>query len=54
MEWEPNVDYILLAEFDIDKGSSLSIQYPAPTQEDTQTLAELMLPDGAHKRPEVC
>eukprot|EP01117_Protostelium_nocturnum_P005316 TRINITY_DN1935_c0_g1_i3.p1 TRINITY_DN1935_c0_g1~~TRINITY_DN1935_c0_g1_i3.p1 ORF type:complete len:590 (+),score=185.84 TRINITY_DN1935_c0_g1_i3:58-1827(+) len=47
-----NVSYILIAEFDIDKGSTITFQYPEPTGEDTQLLAELMLPDGAHKRDE--
>ncbi|KAI8869398.1 spindle pole body interacting protein [Ramicandelaber brevisporus] len=45
-----HVEYILLAEFDIDKGSSLTHQYPQPTGTDEQLLAELMLPDGAHLR----
>src|SRR5688572_30423040 len=58
-----NVSYVLLAEFDIDKGSGIAFQYPQPTGEDTQylilkvlfyfrLLAEMMLPDGAHKRDE--
>ncbi|PVU94969.1 hypothetical protein BB559_002858 [Furculomyces boomerangus] len=46
----PNIDYILLAEFDIDSGSILKHQYPNPTGEDESILAELMLPDGAHMR----
>ena len=56
-----------LAEFDIDRGSSLSHQYPQPTGTDEQyviergnlsgltlssLLAEVMLPDGAHLRAE--
>mmetsp|Transcript_24426 Transcript_24426/g.34241 ORF Transcript_24426/g.34241 Transcript_24426/m.34241 type:complete len:672 (+) Transcript_24426:134-2149(+) len=45
-----NVEYVLVAEFDIDKGSTITFQYPEATGEDTQLLAELMLPDGAHKR----
>jgi hypothetical protein len=36
LEIHKNVDYILVAEFDIDKGSSLAFQYPEPTGEDTQ------------------
>jgi hypothetical protein len=32
----PIVDYILVADFDIDKGSSLTFQYPQPTGEDAQ------------------
>ncbi|KAJ3185771.1 hypothetical protein HDU85_001131 [Gaertneriomyces sp. JEL0708] len=46
------VDYILVAEFDIDKGSSLTYQYPSETGTDAHMLAELMLPDGAHLREE--
>ncbi|KAN0065157.1 hypothetical protein ACQY0O_001654 [Thecaphora frezii] len=44
--------FVLLAEFDIDKGSTLSHQYPAPTGYDEHMLAELMLPDGTHARVE--
>ncbi|GAA5821503.1 hypothetical protein JCM3770_000601, partial [Rhodotorula araucariae] len=44
--------YILLAEFDIDQGSILKHQYPAPTGTDEHLLAEHMLPDGAHDRAE--
>jgi hypothetical protein len=33
---EKLVDYILLAEFDIDKGNNLTAQYPEPTGEDPQ------------------
>src|SRR5690606_25541714 len=47
---EPVVDYLLVAEFDIEKGSTISFQYPHNAPEDTQLLAELMLPDGVHKR----
>ncbi|GAA5914657.1 hypothetical protein JCM8208_000402, partial [Rhodotorula glutinis] len=47
-----HVDYVLLAEFDIDQGSLLRHQYPAPTGTDEHLLAEHMLPDGAHDRPE--
>ncbi|CAG8744418.1 14195_t:CDS:2, partial [Dentiscutata heterogama] len=47
-----HVTHILLAEFDIDKGSSLAHQYPEPTGTDEHLLAELMLPDGAHLRTE--
>eukprot|EP01133_Synstelium_polycarpum_P015281 gene15281-18090_t len=45
-----NVEFILLAEFDIDVGSKVKYQYPHPTGEDESLLAEFMLPDGAHKR----
>ncbi|KAJ2393291.1 hypothetical protein H4S02_000302 [Coemansia sp. RSA 2611] len=47
---ERNVEYILLAEFDIDQGAILKHQYPRPTGADDSHLAELMLPDGAHDR----
>ncbi|RHZ56867.1 hypothetical protein Glove_396g3 [Diversispora epigaea] len=47
-----HVTHILLAEFDIDKGSSLTHQYPFATGTDEHLLAELMLPDGAHLRTE--
>lgn len=33
---EQNVQFILLAEFDIDQGSVLSHQYPFPTGTDEQ------------------
>lgn len=48
----PQVEYVLLAEFDIDQGSILKHHYPAPTGTDDHLLAEHMLPDGAHDRPE--
>ncbi len=44
--------FCILAEFDIDRGSTLSHQYPAPTGYDEHMLAELMLPDGVHARTE--
>ncbi|BGP39727.1 hypothetical protein JCM10450v2_003696 [Rhodotorula kratochvilovae] len=47
-----HVEYVLLAEFDIDQGSILKHQYPAPTGTDEHLLAEHMLPDGAHDRAE--
>ncbi|CAJ0888083.1 13504_t:CDS:10 [Entrophospora sp. SA101] len=47
-----HVIHILLAEFDIDKGSSLTHQYPVATGTAENLLAELMLPDGAHLRTE--
>ncbi|KAI8586833.1 stabilization of polarity axis-domain-containing protein, partial [Geranomyces variabilis] len=46
------VDAILVAEFDIDKGSALTFQYPCSTGTDAHVLSELMLPDGAHNREE--
>ncbi|OAD03215.1 hypothetical protein MUCCIDRAFT_142140 [Mucor lusitanicus CBS 277.49] len=47
-----HVQYILLAEFDIDKGANLKYQYPDETGTDEHILSELMLPDGAHLRAE--
>ena len=41
------VDAVLLAEFDIDKGSVCRVQYPREVG-DKNLLAELMLPEGAH------
>ncbi|KAJ9103891.1 hypothetical protein QFC21_002354 [Naganishia friedmannii] len=49
---EEPVKFILLAEFDIDQGATLSMQYPFTTGTNEHTLAELMLPDGAHLRSE--
>ncbi|KAK8858558.1 hypothetical protein IAR55_002787 [Kwoniella newhampshirensis] len=49
---EEAVHFCLLAEFDIDAGATLAYQYPYPTGTDEHRLAELMLPDGAHLRPE--
>ncbi|CCJ29531.1 unnamed protein product [Pneumocystis jirovecii] len=61
-----HVDYILVAEFDIDRGPTISQQYPHTIGSDTKypfqttqsntnflrLLAELMLPDQAHMRAE--
>ncbi|ORX87658.1 spindle pole body interacting protein [Anaeromyces robustus] len=47
-----HIKHILVAEFDIDKGSQLSHQYPEKTGIEEHKLAELMLPDGAHLREE--
>jgi hypothetical protein len=38
---EQNVQFILLAEFDIDQGSVLSHQYPFPTGTDEQCGAPM-------------
>eukprot|EP01088_Endostelium_zonatum_P006525 TRINITY_DN18660_c0_g1_i1.p1 TRINITY_DN18660_c0_g1~~TRINITY_DN18660_c0_g1_i1.p1 ORF type:complete len:740 (-),score=187.96 TRINITY_DN18660_c0_g1_i1:23-2242(-) len=46
------VENVVLAEFDIDRGASIRCQYPLPTGEDEQHLAEMMLPDGVHNRKE--
>ena len=43
------VDYICLAEFDIDKGSSVLVQYPnAVPNTNAEDLAEYMIIEGAH------
>ncbi|KAF2837907.1 spindle pole body interacting protein [Patellaria atrata CBS 101060] len=47
---ERHVEYILVAGFDIDRGSVMEHQYPSPITGDEQMLAELMLPDQAHLR----
>ena len=48
---EPLVDHILLAEFDIDTGSTVRHQYPEPVDGyKNDWFAELMLPEGAHNR----
>jgi hypothetical protein len=45
------VDYVLLAEFDIDTGSTLRHQYPANIPDyKADWFAEHMLPEGAHNR----
>jgi hypothetical protein len=48
---EKIVDYILLAEFDIDSGSTLRHQYPNDIEGyKPDWFAEHMLPEGAHNR----
>ncbi|KAH6139143.1 hypothetical protein HBI68_224490 [Parastagonospora nodorum] len=47
---EKHVEYILVASFDIDRGSIMEHQYPAAISGDETMLAELMLPDQAHMR----
>ncbi|EMG50529.1 mesA Protein mesA [Candida maltosa Xu316] len=49
-----NIDYILTAEFHIDKGPSIVHQYPhsLPGIKNLYFLPELMLPDQIHKRNE--
>jgi hypothetical protein len=44
------VDFLLLAEFDILKGSQVRLQYPRATGVKESVLAECMLPEGAHGR----
>ncbi|KAL9061558.1 MAG: hypothetical protein Q9162_000090 [Coniocarpon cinnabarinum] len=48
---ESHVEFILVAKFDIDKGSMMEHQYPGPISGNETMLAELMLPDQAHKHP---
>lgn len=50
----PNIDYIVTAEFHVDKGPSLIHQYPLeiPGLEELPFFAELMIPDQIHKREE--
>ncbi|KAK9372977.1 docking domain of Afi1 for Arf3 in vesicle trafficking-domain-containing protein [Lipomyces chichibuensis] len=47
-----HVEYILAAEFDVDKGPTVKYQYPRRIEGDEELLAELMLPDQAHTREE--
>lgn len=47
---ENHVEYILVASFDIDRGSVMEHQYPGPISGDEHMLAELMLPDQTHMR----
>ncbi|KAF2752202.1 spindle pole body interacting protein [Sporormia fimetaria CBS 119925] len=47
---EKHVEYILVASFDIDRGSVMEHQYPSAISGDETMLAELMLPDQAHVR----
>ena len=43
------VDYIVLAEFDIDKGSAVRVQYPdSVPSTNSEELAEYMITEGAH------
>lgn len=50
----PNIEYILTAEFHVDKGPCLVHQYPAemPGSSEMAFLPELMLPDQIHRRSE--
>ena len=41
-----NVEYVLVAEFDIDKGSTITFQYPEPTGEDTQYVSCIIVGSG--------
>ncbi|TCD66558.1 hypothetical protein EIP91_001226 [Steccherinum ochraceum] len=44
--------FVLLADFDIDRGAQLTYQFPQPLGTDEGLLANLMLPDGAERQPE--
>lgn len=45
------IDYIVLAEFDINEGSIIRYQYPSPIQGvEAETIAAYMLPEGGHNR----
>ncbi|KAI0819413.1 spindle pole body interacting protein [Trametes gibbosa] len=43
--------FVLVADFDIDKGAQLTYQFPQPLGTDEGLLANLMLPDGAERQP---
>ncbi|KAF2863460.1 spindle pole body interacting protein [Piedraia hortae CBS 480.64] len=47
---QQHVEYVLVASFDIDRGSVMERQYPGPVGGDEHMLAELMLPEGTHMR----
>ncbi|KAK5111148.1 hypothetical protein LTR62_005347 [Meristemomyces frigidus] len=47
---EKHVEYILVASFDIDRGSIMEHQYPGAVGGDEHMLADLMLPDQTHLR----
>ena len=45
------IDYIILSEFDIDKGSLVRLQYPSPVANvEAGVIASYMLPEGGHNR----
>lgn len=45
-----HVEFVLVASFDIHRGSVMEHQYPGFISSDEHMLAELMLPDQAHSR----
>jgi hypothetical protein len=46
------IDYIILSEFDIDKGSLVKYQHPSPIPGiEPGIIASYMLPEGGHNRP---
>ena len=43
------IDHIILAEFDIDKGSTVRIQYPQPVlNSNTDEISDHMIMEGVH------
>lgn len=45
------IDYIVLAEFDINEGSIIRHQYPTSIHGvEAETIAAYMLPEGGHNR----
>mmetsp|Transcript_4056 Transcript_4056/g.5998 ORF Transcript_4056/g.5998 Transcript_4056/m.5998 type:complete len:678 (+) Transcript_4056:27-2060(+) len=50
------LDYIFLAEFDIDEGCKMTLTYPEITDEkfseELSTISALMVPDGSHMNPQ--
>ena len=43
------IDYIILAEFDIDKGSTVRLQYPTNVPNSNQEdIADHMIMEGVH------
>jgi hypothetical protein len=51
----PNISYLLVAEFDITKGSTVTLQYPSEIPGyHPDTLADQMLPDGASNQEWMC
>lgn len=47
---QSHVEFVLVASFDIHRGSIMEHQYPGFISSDEHMLAELMLPDQAHSR----
>ncbi|KAI1786728.1 mesa protein [Ganoderma leucocontextum] len=43
--------FVLVADFDIDRGAQLTYQFPQPLGTDDGLIANLMLPDGAERQP---
>jgi hypothetical protein len=43
------IEHVILAEFDIDQGSGVRLQYPDPVQNvNPEDIAEQMITEGAH------